>query len=119
METAFNFESLTVYQKAVNFSSLVYKKTQIWPREHLFSITDQFRRASLSISLNITEGSSRTRKDFKHFLSIARGSCFECIPLLTIALSLQLLSAEEKQMFYNTVKEIAQMLSKLRSSLKN
>lgn len=119
MKTAFNFESLIVYQRAVTFSTTIYRKTQIWPREHLFGITDQLRRASLSISLNIAEGSSRTTKDFKHFLSVSRGSCFECVPILTLAHSLQLLTADEKQMFYNEIKEIAQMLSKLRSSLKD
>jgi four helix bundle protein len=75
------------------------------------------RRASLSIVLNIAEGSSRTKKDYKHFLIIARGSCFECVPLLKLACSLNLLSSKQEKMFYNELEEIARMLSGLRNFL--
>lgn len=114
---AFNFESLHVYQKARIFSKEVYLLSQKWPREHQFGITDQLRRASLSISLNVAEGSSRTKKDFRHFLIIARGSCFECVPLLQTALELNLVSAKEYQVLYDQLIEIAQMLSGFRAFL--
>ena len=117
-KTSFNFESLNVYQKAVLLSRDIYKLTQKWPREFLFGLTDQLRRAILSISLNIAEGSSRSNKDFLHFLSIARGSCYECIPLIQIALQLNLLTKDEYSVYYSRLKEIAQMLSGLRTSLR-
>ena len=116
--TYFDFENLTVYQKSVVLSKDIYKATQKWPREFLFGLTDQLRRAVLSISLNIAEGSSRTNKDFQHFLSISRGSCFECIPLIQISLELNLLTKIEYSELYNRFREIAQMLSGLRSSLR-
>lgn len=113
----FNFESFTVYQRAFSLSKKIYILTQKWPREYLFGITDQLRRASLSIMLNVAEGSSRTRKDFRHFLIISRGSCFECIPLIQLAHELHLLSQEEYDMLYTELREISQMLSKFRSAL--
>jgi len=113
----FNFENLTIYQRSLQFSQNIYQLTQSWPREHLFGMTDQLRRASLSIPLNIAEGSSKTKKDFRHFLLIARGSCFECVPLLKIAASFKLLSAEQEQLFYNEISSISQMISALSKKL--
>ena len=116
-KSLFNFESLTVYQRSLEFSKNIYSITQLWPREHIFGLTDQLRRASLSIPLNIAEGSSKTKKDFSHFLAISRGSCFECIPILSLALSLKLLTENSYQKLYNEARELSCMLSGLRSSL--
>jgi len=116
-KSVFNFERLTVYQRALAFALNIYSRTQKWPREHLFGLTDQLRRASLSIPLNIAEGYSRSRKDFQHFLTLSRGSCFECVPIIKLAESLTLLTSKEADMFYNELEEIAKMLSGLRSSL--
>src|SRR3989338_3371780 len=110
----FNFETLTVYQRSLSFSENIYRITQKWPREHLFGVTDQMRRASVSIPLNIAEGSSRTKKDFRHFLIIARGSCFECVQIIKIVQSLGLLTPKDAELFYNEILEISQMLSGLR-----
>lgn len=117
MTQLFSFEKFTVYQKALVQSQQIYTISQNWPREHLFGLTDQLRRASLSIVLNIAEGSSRTNKDFRHFLIIARGSCFEAIPLVQMALSLKLLQPAQFESIYQNYYEIAKMLSSFRSSL--
>jgi four helix bundle protein len=113
----FNFENLTVYKRSLEFSKNIYTVTQQWSKEHLFGLTNQLRRASFSIPLNIAEGSSRTKKDFSHFLIISRGSCFECIPILSIAYSLKLLTESSYKKLYNEAQELARMLSSLRSSL--
>ncbi len=115
--STFRFESLTIYQRSLTFSKNIYQLTQSFPREHLFGITDQLRRAALSIPLNIAEGTSRTRKDFRHFLIIARGSCFECVPLLELAISLKLLSQQQGNLLYNELNEISRMLSSFRNTL--
>ena len=115
---AFRFEQLTVYQRSLALSTRIYTMSLKWPREHLFGITDQLRRAVLSIPLNISEGYSRTRKDFQHFLVIARGSCFECVPLIQLAEQVKLLTHDEAVLLYNELLEISLMLSGLRSSLK-
>lgn len=113
----FNFERLDVYNKSLAFSIIIYKLTQTWPREHLFGITNQIRRASLSIGLNIAEGYSRTRKDFQHFLTISRGSCFECVPLLRLANSIDLINQSKMEELLSELEGIAQMTSKLRTVL--
>jgi len=115
----FSFEKLTVYQKSLSFSYQIYTLTQKWPKEYIYGLTDQIRRASLSISLNIAEGTSRTRKDYRHFLTISRGSCYECIAILQLSLQLHLLSNDQYDTLYNKVLEISKMLSGLRTSLQN
>jgi len=81
----FNFENLVVYQEALEFAVRVYIITKTFPKEELFGIVSQLRRASVSISSNIAEGSSRTKKQFIHFLNIALGSVYECVPLIEIS----------------------------------
>lgn len=81
----FKFEELRVYQNALEFITYVFTVTKTWPALYRYSLVDQIHRAALSISLNIAEGSSRTMKDFQHFLSVARGSCYECVAILTVA----------------------------------
>ena len=113
----FNFEKLNVYQQSIEFTNQVFDKTKRWPTKYQFSLGEQLRRASLSIPLNIAEGSSRTKKEFKRFLSIARGSCFECIPLVDISWKQKLTSSKEKTIWYNQLLVLAKMLSSLRNSL--
>lgn len=113
-----NFERLHVYQKALDFSLIIYSITDSWPKNEIFGLTSQLRRASVSISLYIAEGSSRTKKEFLHFLDISRGSAYECIPLLTLARKRSLLNEKDHQKCYDTVIELTKMISGLRSSLK-
>lgn len=110
----FKFEDLRVYSEAIQFSLLIYKTTQKWPVQYKFNVADQLNRAALSIPLNIAEGSSRTKKDFQHFLTIARGSCYECIPLLTLAKGLHLITERDYLIFYDKVDMLARMISSLK-----
>lgn len=115
--SSLKLENLLIYQRSLDFSYKIYSLTQKWPKEHLFGLTDQLRRASLSISLNIAEGYGRTRKDFQRFLLISRGSCFECIPITEIAYKLNLLSADQQKTLYNELIEISKMISSLHKKL--
>lgn len=113
----FKFEELRVYQESIKFTTDIYSLTHNFPKEEMFNITDQIRRASISICLNIAEGSSRTKKDFQHFLSLSRGSCYECVAILNIAFNLKLIALEEYKNYYEVCDKLSRMLSKLRVSL--
>jgi four helix bundle protein len=75
------------------------------------------RRAALSISLNIAEGYSRSKAEFKRFLDIARGSAFECVPIIEIAFKRNFITIEKKEELYSEVSVIAKMISSLKNSV--
>jgi four helix bundle protein len=76
----FNFEKLDVWQKAIELADLIYADTRSFPNEELFGLTTQPRRAAVSVSSNIAEGSSRSSKvEFARFVEIAGGSVFEVV----------------------------------------
>lgn len=70
-----NFRNYEVWKKAHQFTLVVYKVTKKFPKEEMFGLTSQLRRASLSIPTNIAEGTARnSEKEFAHFLNIASRS---------------------------------------------
>lgn len=114
----FNFEKLEVYKKSLLFANRIFELTKNWPKEYLYSLTDQIRRASLSITLNIAEGSSRTGPEFKRFLSISRGSAQECVPILEIAEKQGIIIKSQKEELFEEILVLSKMLSGLKSSIK-
>ncbi len=106
----FDFHNLAVYEKARIF----YRDIASMLRAHKgvdFSLQDQLRRASLSIVLNIAEGSGRsTNNDKKHFFVISRGSVYECVALLEIFRDEQYVSDTEFAVFINVLEELSKML---------
>ena len=106
----FDFENLEVYKKAKAFNAVVCKT--ILPIHGLDTVTkNQLRRASLSIVLNIAEGSSRFSKaDRKNFCVIARGSVFECVAVFDVMKDEGQLSAEIYKRLYALSEEISKML---------
>lgn len=113
----FDFEKLEVYRKAIIFANDIYNCTKKFPKEEIFGITGQIRRASVSVSLNIAEGSGRTIKDFKHFLIMARTSVQECVPLIKISFLQKYIEKEEENIFYEKCEELSKMLCGLIRSL--
>ncbi len=113
----FNFEKLAVYQEGIKFTKIIYTASKSWPRDEIFGLISQIRRAAVSIVLNIAEGSSRTKKGFRHFLDLSNGSCFEVVAVLTIAKKLGYLSEEEFSRFYGEVGRISHSIHSLKKSL--
>ena len=79
MEKSKTFEDLIVWQKAHQFVLLVYKLTEVFPKNEVYGLTSQFKRASISIPANIAEGFKKKGiKDKLRFFNIAQGSLEEC-----------------------------------------
>src|SRR4030042_4824301 len=114
---SFNFEQLDVYEKSIDFVNKVYLTTQNYPKEEMFGLTGQFRRAAVSLSLNLAEGSARTKKDFSRFVDMARGSVFECVTVLRISEKLNYIGDVNFKELKDRLVEISKMLSGLKRSL--
>lgn len=111
---SFMFENLEVYQRAVDLAEKIAALTESFPTRGHQHLIDQLRRASLSVPLNIAEGNGRWHpKDRKNFWWIARGSVFECVPVLELC-KRQKLITEEKCADLKTELEI---LSKMLTAL--
>jgi len=114
----FNFEKLDVWPKAIDFADLVYKNTRDFPADERFGLTNQMRRAAVSISSNIAEGTSRmSQTDFSRFIEIATGSVFEVVSQSFIGRRQSFLNEADFQALYTAAGEIVRMLSGLRKSL--
>ena len=114
----FNFEKLEVWQKAIQFADFVYSATRSFPDDERFGLTNQMRRAAVSISSNIAEGSSRSSKiDFSRFIEIATGSVFEVVSQATISKRQGFLTEARFSELYTAAEEQSRMLSGLRKSL--
>ncbi len=114
----FNFEKLDVWQEAIQFADLVYELTGDFPGEERFGLTNQMRRAAVSVSSNIAEGSSRvSRTDFSRFVEIATGSVFEVVSQTTIALRRKMITQKNYDKVYAAAEKQSKMLSGLRRSL--
>jgi len=116
----FKFEKLDVWQKAIDFADLVYSTTKSFPSDERFGLTNQMRRAAVSVSSNIAEGSARVSEaDFARFVEIATGSLFEVVSEATIAKRQQFLDQSSFAAIYNAAEEQGKMLSGLRRTLLN
>ena len=114
----FNFEKLDVWQKAIDFADLVYAATRTFPAEERFGLTNQMRRAAVSISSNIAEGCSRASKtDFARFVEIATGSVFEVVSQAFIGRRQGFIDQAQFNSVYAAAEEQSKMLSGLRRSL--
>lgn len=114
-----SYKDLIVWQKAVSFSVAIYDVTKSFPKQELFGVTSQMRRASVSIASNIAEGCGRTTtKEYLQFLKVSLGSGFEIETQLLIANKLQYCSDQQYQQLQEYLTVIIKMLQKLISSLK-
>ena len=116
----FNFEKLDVWQKSIALADLVYSATKAFPPEERFGLTNQMRRAAVSVSSNIAEGCSRgSKSDFRRFIEIATGSTFELVSQARIAREQGMLPPESHDQVYRSALESIRMLTGLRDSLRD
>jgi len=114
-----SYRELIVWRKSHTFLCDVYRATTEFPRDERFGITDQLRRASVSIPSNIAEGHGRSsRAEFLHFLSIARGSANEVETLLLASQSLGFGNRQTSEQLLSEINEIRRMLARMHSRLR-
>ena len=110
---AFIFEKLDVYRKSVDFAEEICELTKSFTKGSYY-LADQINRASLSIPLNIAEGNGRYHKaDRINFFRIARGSAFECVPILEICKRKKLITGNRNKELKEEIENICKMLSGL------
>ena len=113
-----NFKELKVWQKGIELVAIVYKSTTSFPDEEKYGLSAQMRRAAVSIPSNIAEGHLRkTAKDFKQFLSIARGSCAELETQIIIAHELDFIHGDNFENLSSKIEELSKMLSSFYSKI--
>ena len=112
------FKELEIWKKSRIFSAKVYQATSVFPIEERFGLTNQLRRASVSIPSNIAEGSSRNSdKDFARFLEIAIGSAYELETQLLISSDLGYLNEEHINDLLPLLSEITKITSRFKVTL--
>jgi four helix bundle protein len=108
------YRDLIVWQRAMELCVALYHLTQSFPREEIYGLTNQMRRASVSIASNIAEGQGRlTREQYRHFLGIARGSSFEIETQILIAKELGFADAARFEEVEKLSDEVGKMLTGL------
>ena len=119
MKNRFRFEKLEVWQEARRLNRTIYRLTRNFPRAELFAMTSQIRRASVSISSNIAEGSGRNSdRDFGHFLEQAYGSLMEVASTFFLALDEGYAKETELEPPFDELERLAKRLASLNRSLK-
>ena len=112
------FKDLVVWQEAMNLVDMIYLQTRTFPKEELYGLTSQVRRAAISIPANIAEGNGRkSRKEYLQFLSIANGSMAELETQILIAERLNFLTKEQIDKLQIQLQSVGKLLTALRKSL--
>ncbi len=115
---AFKFEKLEVWMDSVELSGLVHKVCLTFPKEELYILVPQIKRAADSVSLNIAEGSTgQTNPEFKKFLSYSIRSGIEVVGCIYLAKKRNIISAEDFEAIYNATDQLVKRIQALRNSL--
>ena len=112
------FRDLVVWQKAMDLTVMVYNMVKLLPRDETFGLSDQIRRAAVSVPSNIAEGQGRiTSKEFIRFLSMARGSLWELSTQIELCERLHYLDKIQTATIHSKIIEIAKMINALSKSI--
>jgi four helix bundle protein len=114
-----SYRDLIAWQKSIDLVTEIYRVTQRFPREELYGLSNQLRRAAVSIPSNIAEGQARfSSKEFHHFLATARGSLVEIETQVIIAEKLKYLEPAACQSILEQTAELGRILNGLIASIK-
>lgn len=120
MEEIFYFEKLSVWQKGRDLVKLIYEITDSFPIKEGYGLSDQIRRAAVSVPSNIAESSGRIgNKDRLRFLNFAYGSLMELRCQLVLSEDLGYISSESNRNLSHIIVEISRMITAMRNRLKN
>jgi len=114
-----SYRDLVVWQKAMDLVTEVYRVSKKFPKDELFGLTGQMRRAAVAVPSNIAEGYGKSsRKEYIYFLSNARGSLLELETQMLIASNLSYLKESEVDDLLSLVSQVGRIIHGLLSSLK-
>ena len=114
-----SYRDLIVWQKAMQLVREIYRVTKVFPRDELYGLTHQLRRAAVSVPSNIAEGQARfSKKEFHHHLSHARGSLVEVETQMLIAEDLGYITADTLAGLMSLTAEVGRLLNGLIASTK-
>lgn len=112
------YRDLVVWQKAMELVTEVYRSTAAFPKDEIYGLTSQLRRAAVSIPANIAEGQGRlTQGEFCQFLGYARGSLLELETLIIVASNLNYLETKQVAQLLSRTAEVGKMLNGLLNSI--
>ena len=114
-----SYKELEIWQKSIDLSLKTYQITSGFPPDEKYGLTSQLRRSAVSIPSNIAEGWGRnSKKEFIHFLNIAKASCMELETQLIISSKLNIVKPEQLEDMNHQLESIIMMINKLISKLK-
>ncbi|MCF6307805.1 MAG: four helix bundle protein [Flavobacteriaceae bacterium] len=117
MSYLFSFEKLTVWVDSKELIKLIYSVTKNFPNEEKFGLTNQLRRATVSVASNLAEGTSRkTNKDKAHFTTISYSSLMEVLNQIIISKELNFINEKDYLTIRESIQKIANKLNALRNA---
>lgn len=115
---AFRFEHLEIWKDSILFAKQIYAVTKTFPRDELYALVDQLRRAASSIAANIAEGAgSSSKKDFAHYLDIAIKSIYETVSHLYLAEQQGYISSKKRLELYAKAEYLVKKIQSFRKSI--
>lgn len=114
----FRFEDLEIWQLAIEIANELFDIADELANKHLYNFAEQLRDSGMSMSNNISEGAgSYSKKEFAHFVNVARRSTFECANILVILLIRNLITIEKKNELYDKLELLCRKISNFRKTL--
>jgi len=117
---AFLFENLDVYRLSLSFHNKVISLCKSKKFCGYYHLVDHLKRSSLSVALNLAEGNGRFHaKDKRNFYAMARGSAFECVPIITLCINNEILTTDEAQSLRDDLERLSMMMTGLMRSVES